>query len=75
MYTDSVFRTWTDYELYVIENLGDHGLSSNLLMTRKDILEAEQKFMKYEYNAWLSERISLNRPLGDFRDTEWVWFK
>ncbi|XP_032309958.2 putative polypeptide N-acetylgalactosaminyltransferase 11 [Drosophila ananassae] len=70
MYTDSVFRPLTDYELYVIQNLGDHGLSSNLLMTRRDILDAEIKFDKYEYNAWLSERISLKRPLGDFRDTD-----
>ncbi|KAH8300522.1 hypothetical protein KR018_011104 [Drosophila ironensis] len=39
-------------------------------MTRQDILDAEKMFQKYQYNAWLSERISLKRSLGDQRDPQ-----
>ncbi|XP_017112456.1 putative polypeptide N-acetylgalactosaminyltransferase 11 [Drosophila elegans] len=68
MYTDNLSDATVDFEYFAIQNLGDQGKDAHLQMTKKDLMVAEQKFALYQFNAWLSERIPLNRTLGDYRD-------
>ncbi|XP_017086249.1 putative polypeptide N-acetylgalactosaminyltransferase 11 [Drosophila eugracilis] len=39
-------------------------------MTKQDLIDTEEQYGRYNYNAWISERIPLNRSLGDYRDSQ-----
>ncbi|EDX10587.1 uncharacterized protein Dsimw501_GD12542 [Drosophila simulans] len=43
-------------------------------MTETDLVDAELQNEKYQYNAWLSERIPLKRALEDYRDPQCLRF-
>ncbi|XP_016997840.2 putative inactive polypeptide N-acetylgalactosaminyltransferase 11 [Drosophila takahashii] len=70
MYTDNLSNAIVDFEYFSIENLGELGKEAHLQMTKKDFVSAEEQYARYHYNAWLSERIPLNRTLEDYRDQE-----
>ncbi|XP_016959224.2 putative inactive polypeptide N-acetylgalactosaminyltransferase 11 [Drosophila biarmipes] len=72
MYTDNLSNAIVDFEFYSIDNLGDQGKEAHLQMTKRDFVIAEEQYGRYQYNAWLSERIPLKRTLQDYREEECV---
>uniref|UniRef100_A0A6P4EQG1 Polypeptide N-acetylgalactosaminyltransferase 11 n=1 Tax=Drosophila rhopaloa TaxID=1041015 RepID=A0A6P4EQG1_DRORH len=70
MYTDNLSRATVDFGYFSIEHLGELGKEAHLQMTKRDLVDAEERFTLYEYNAWLSERIPLKRTLEDYRDAK-----
>lgn len=70
LYTDNLSNAIVDFEYFSIKNLGELGKEAHLQMTETDLVDAQLQNEKYQYNAWLSERIPLKRTLEDYRDPQ-----
>ncbi|XP_017053563.1 putative polypeptide N-acetylgalactosaminyltransferase 11 [Drosophila ficusphila] len=70
LYTENLSGATVDFEYFAIDNLGQYGKEAYLQITRNDIVDIESKYSIYHYNAWISERIPLQRTLKDYRAPE-----